>query len=562
MKTMLHVFFLLLLSVPHLLHAQCPSIDFGRDTVVCDGNAITLNAQNPGATYLWNTGESSQSIVVFDGGSYYVSVTSNGCTDTDTINVLSIPSLWSDFTFQKVSGCMPIKYKFTDNSTACASTITGWFWEFGDGTTSTLKNPEHEFSSEAEFNVKLTITDDYGNSIRRSKKVIVAASSVSVSLGTDTTICFGSSLTLDAGISGATYAWSTGETTQQINVPDDGDYSVVVNSAGCIAKDTMHLYTSASALNKWSYVKGVECLPVRVSFSDSSVAFCGQSIDSWYWDFGDGTYSSERNPVHGFSATDTFTVKLTVTTTSGSATTTVKKIGIGNTMHTVNIPVELKVCTGESMMLDAGVPDAEYTWSPSFGVSDLHARHTSIKPMINAWYYVDVKKCMASVKDSVYIIVDSISKPQIQQHANTLTATTATSYEWYRDGVKIDKAGDKSLRIDGKGYYSVKISNQSGCGRMSEHEFFMPISGKEKTPDFLRIKCSPNPSNGLVSVLVSEVPDKPSKLAVYDKNGRILFTTFVTGNITQLNLLKQSKGLYYVEVDINNKKNIVPVVLQ
>jgi len=182
--------------------------------------------------------------------------------------------------------------------------------------------------------------------------------------------------------------------------------------------------------------------------------------------------------------------------------------------------------------------------------------------MINAWYYVDVKKCMASVKDSVYIIVDSMSKPQIQQHANTLTATTATSYEWYRDGVKIDKAGDKSLRIDGKGYYSVKISNQSGCVRMSEPEFFMPISGKEKTPDFLRIKCSPNPSNGLVSVLVSEVPDKPSKLAVYDKNGRILFTTFVTGNITQLNLLKQSKGLYYVEVDINNKKNIVPVVLQ
>ena len=562
MKIMLRVFFLILLCVPHLIRAQCPVVNLGPDTLVCVGTAITLDAENAGATYLWSDGSTAPRLETFFEGKYSVEVTLNGCTIRDTINVVSLPVLWSDFTFQKVSGCTPVKYKFSDKSTACESTISGWLWDFGDGTTSTERNPEHDFNTQAQFNVKLTVTDLNGNSIRRSKKVNVVPSSLSIDLGADTTICFGSALILDAGISGASYTWSTGETTQQIAVSDDGDYSVTVNSAGCIAKDTLRLFTSASALNKWSYVKGTECLPVQVTFSDSSVAFCGQSIESWYWEFGDGTSSTAQHPVHGFTSTDSFLVRLTVTTTSGSASTTTKKIGIGNTLHVVDIPSQLKVCTGESLVLDAGVANAQYNWSPSFGVGDVHERNTTIKPMINSWYFVEVTKCMVSVTDSVYVIVDSISKPHIDQQLNTLTATNAAAYEWYIDGIKIDGANNKTLRLDRKGHYTVKIINKSGCEQMSDPQFFMPYSGKEKAIGMVRIKCSPNPTNGRVSVLISEISGKPAKLAVYDSYGGILLTTFVTSNVTQLNLLTYPKGLYYVEVNINNKKNIVPVVIQ
>lgn len=390
----------------------------------------------------------------------------------------------------------------------------------------------------------------------------VRAQCPAVNLGTDTTVCFGTSLILDAGIPGATYLWSTGETTQQISISDDGEYAVTVNSAGCIAKDTMRLNTSASTLNKWSYTKGAECLPVQVNFSDSSEAFCGQTVDFWYWDFGDGTYSTEQHPVHHFTSADSFLVRLTIITTSGLMSTTTKQIIIGNTLHTVDIPSEIKVCTGEAMTVDAGVMDAEYTWSPSFGVADVHARVTTVKPMINSWYYVEVKKCMVSVTDSVFIIVDSIVKPDITQNDNTLTATAAARYEWYRNDVKLDYANGRTLRIDREGYYSVNIINKSGCERMSDPKFFMPFSGKEIAQDLIRVKCSPNPSGGRFNILISEVPDKPAKLEVYDRYGRILYTSFVTGSVTQVDLYNHAKGLYYVEVNINNKKNIVPVVLQ
>jgi hypothetical protein len=324
----------------------------------------------------------------------------------------------------------------------------------------------------------------------------------------------------------------------------------------------MRLNTSASVFNRWSYTKGAECLPVQVNFHDSSAAFCGQSVDYWYWDFGDGTYSTEQHPVHNFMSADTFPVKLTITTSWGSMLTTTRKIGIGNTLHKVDLPSELKVCTGQASTIDAGVPDAEYTWSPSFGVSDVHARSTSIKPMMNSWYSVDVRKCMVDVTDSVYVVVDSILTPGITQNMNTLTATASNEYEWYRNNVKIEDAGSKTLRIDREGFYTVKIVNKSGCGRMSDPRFFMPFSGKEKDPGLARVKCSPNPSNGRLNVLISDVPEKPAKLTVYDRYGRILQSAYVTENVTPLNMAAHAKGMYYVEVNINNKKNIVPVVIQ
>lgn len=50
-----------------------------------------LNAGNAGATYMWNTGATTQTIVVTESGQYYVTITDiYGCTASDTINVNSM----------------------------------------------------------------------------------------------------------------------------------------------------------------------------------------------------------------------------------------------------------------------------------------------------------------------------------------------------------------------------------------------------------------------------------------------------------------------------------------
>jgi len=61
-----------------------------------------------------------------------------------------------------------------------------------------------------------------------------------VNLGTDTTICSGNTLTLNAGnTAGVTYTWSTGASTSSINVSTAGTYSVTASNGSCSASDTI-----------------------------------------------------------------------------------------------------------------------------------------------------------------------------------------------------------------------------------------------------------------------------------------------------------------------------------
>lgn len=82
-----------------------PIVNLGPDTSLCpNSGSITLtdgvNGGNSSATWLWNTGETTPSIVVRQEGLYYAKVTINGCTNVDSVNVtkdcyLDIPNAFT-----------------------------------------------------------------------------------------------------------------------------------------------------------------------------------------------------------------------------------------------------------------------------------------------------------------------------------------------------------------------------------------------------------------------------------------------------------------------------------
>jgi len=65
-----------------------------------------------------------------------------------------------DFTASPTSGTRPLTVEFTDLSTG---TIDSWFWEFGDGYTSTEQNPSHTYYFAGDFNVTLTASGPGGS---------------------------------------------------------------------------------------------------------------------------------------------------------------------------------------------------------------------------------------------------------------------------------------------------------------------------------------------------------------------------------------------------------------
>lgn len=74
-----------------LFVTSIPVLDLGNDTVICDGETLTLDATLQNATYLWQDNSTSSSYTISTEGKYFVEITVDGCSNTDTINVIYSP---------------------------------------------------------------------------------------------------------------------------------------------------------------------------------------------------------------------------------------------------------------------------------------------------------------------------------------------------------------------------------------------------------------------------------------------------------------------------------------
>ncbi|MCQ8894565.1 MAG: PQQ-binding-like beta-propeller repeat protein, partial [Methanolinea sp.] len=104
---------------------------------------------------IWSTytnGEVTSSPAVVDGVVY---VGSNDHRVYALGTKFPVPS----FTASPASGPYPLTVTFTDTSTG---DITGWHWDFGDGSSSTLQNPVHTYRSPGIYPVNLTVTGPAG----------------------------------------------------------------------------------------------------------------------------------------------------------------------------------------------------------------------------------------------------------------------------------------------------------------------------------------------------------------------------------------------------------------
>ena len=74
-----------------LFVTSIPVLDLGNDTVICDGETLTLDASMQNATYLWQDNSTNSAYDIFNEGEYFVEITVDGCSNTDTINVIYSP---------------------------------------------------------------------------------------------------------------------------------------------------------------------------------------------------------------------------------------------------------------------------------------------------------------------------------------------------------------------------------------------------------------------------------------------------------------------------------------
>ncbi|GIK27489.1 MAG: hypothetical protein BroJett007_06270 [Chloroflexota bacterium] len=212
---------------------------------------------------------------------------------------------------------------FTDTSTG--EGITTWFWEFGDGATSNEQNPTHVYAAAGTYRARLTVTNAGGDD-RSGQDVTVTAplppapqSAFTFSVnGLDVQFTDLSTGQIDS------YFWEFGDGTQAFDrnpahsYATDGTYTVRLTVANAGGSNTSEQQVTVTAplppAPQSAFTFSVNGL--NVQFTDLST---GQ-IDSYFWEFGDGTQAVDQNPAHAYPFEGSFTVRLTVSNAGGSNT--------------------------------------------------------------------------------------------------------------------------------------------------------------------------------------------------------------------------------------------------
>jgi len=274
-----------------IFNFPAPGVQLGPDRVQC--GTYTLDAGAGQASYVWSTGDQTQTISLSTGGPISVTVTnSDGCTQSDTVNI--------------THGSEPTVNIGPDQILCNGQNITldagnpgsAYFWSTG-ASSQTLN-----VTSPGLYIV--LVTDQAG--CEGSDTVSIAGSLLNVNLGPDQSICGNGGLVLDAGNPGQTFAWSTGDNSQTVFIANPGTYTVTVtDQSGCDATDDINISALPGISGDFGHPSMADLL-FPVQFSDSS----SPTPVQWFWDFGDGGNSTQQNPSHTYQALGTFTVTLIV----------------------------------------------------------------------------------------------------------------------------------------------------------------------------------------------------------------------------------------------------------
>ncbi len=303
-----------------------------------------------------------------------------GCVDsiTKTVTVTDKPVV--DFMSNDSTFCQaPSTVQFTD----LTSGSTSWFWDFGDGTTSTQQNPSHQYTATGDYDVTLTATTGTGCTNTTTKTAFIRIHEPVITLNLPTGGCVPFSYTPTATVltldSVASYSWNLGAPGAIFNVKNPPPYTYA--SVG--SYDVSLTITTVSGCTKtFTAVNGVRVgTPPTVSFTatptvacaSQPITFVNNSITSpgafveWAWDFGDNTGSNIRDPQHVFTDTGALTIRLTVTNNGcASSATTLLQINppVAGFRYAVNCNTR-QVTFTDTSLVNPGL--APLTWAWDFG---------------------------------------------------------------------------------------------------------------------------------------------------------------------------------------------------
>jgi gliding motility-associated-like protein len=375
------------------------TFSLGRDTALCAGQSLRLNAFLPNATYRWQDGSTDSVFTVRAQGQYFVQASVSNCRVLDTILVVVNP--------------LPI-FTLGNDTTLCAGqnltynfNLANANYRWSDGTTT----PQYNINRGGTYWLEVTSNNC---SVRDSLRVGYIDPGT-FTLGRDTAICEGQTVRLRANVPNAIYRWQDNSTDSVFTVRTQGQYSVQASVANCRVADTILVV--------------VNPLP-RFTLGNDTTLCAGQNLAynfnlagaNYRWN--DGTTAPQYNINRG----GTYWLEVTSNNCSVRDSLRVGYIDPG----TFTLGRDTTICEGQTVRLRANVPNATYRWQDNSTDSVFTVR-------TQGQYSVQASVSNCRVADTILVNVNPIPRFDLGKdttlcEAQTVTLTaaaqTGSTYRW------------------------------------------------------------------------------------------------------------------------------------
>ncbi|MCK4444277.1 MAG: PKD domain-containing protein, partial [Thermoplasmata archaeon] len=312
-----------------------PLYAFAMD--VCPADVLSYEWDLDGDGVFDDGTEQSVEWTAGDDGVYTVSVRvtdDDGGQETDSTDIIvsNVPPIVDATVTSNRVNEGELAYFFGDQTDPGPDTFT-YFWEFGDGHTSTEQNPTHTYTDPGTFTVTLTVTDDDlgegSDTIHMMVESIPPVATATVDqnpVGEGVEVHFSGEAT-GSGTDTYTFYWNF----------DDGGTSTEQNPSYTYLEDGVYVATlkvtddDGDTDTTWIVMHIDDREPTADAGPDKSVTIIDEvtfdgsgsssypdAIVSYEWDFDDGETASGETVKHTFGEIGTYTVTLTVTDDDGS----------------------------------------------------------------------------------------------------------------------------------------------------------------------------------------------------------------------------------------------------
>ncbi len=544
--------------LPQIVGAPLP------DTVCAGESAIFLVLTNAGNwDFQWqvNDGTGWQDITVGPGYTGF---------QTDALTVVNVSLLQNGYRFrcrvlqascsEVVSADAPLMVEPTPTAGFTTSVFgyvvdftnqssgTNYFWDFGDGATSTANNPQHTYTAEGIFTVNLYAITNCDTAVATQTVNILLPPTAGFNAPPTATGCGSVDVqyTNTSSLNATSFSWSfpggnpATSTLQNpvVNYSATGIYTATLTVSNTAGQDVVSAFVDVSITPLPTADFLFFVLPNNdVQFSDLS-----QNASSWLWDFGDGTTSTAQNPTHTYTIEADYTVTLTVSNDCG--TVSLQQDVSVFLAPTAGFFVQDSVLGCQTVTVDfqnTSSPNAtSFDWSfpggnPATSVLENPSVLYSTSGTYTAQLVVTNGLGTDMVTQTFTVQVYDLPTADFSFQSFpggkirfTNLSLESSDYTWdFGDGSpQVNGVANIDHQYAASGTYTVTLVAVSPCGvSILQQNIEVVVSGTATgEPQGLGIvRLFPNPASDWLTVDCSEATAQPVEIQVFDAGGRLVF---------------------------------------